>query len=60
MGTLETVLVDEKISEMINRRASEQDIRDYLSSKGAKTLRENAMVKFFKGMTSLEEVLRVT
>ncbi|MFQ5952558.1 MAG: GspE/PulE family protein, partial [Candidatus Omnitrophota bacterium] len=60
LGTLETLLVDDKIREMINRKQSEEDIRKYLNERGAKTLRENAMTKFCNGWTTLEEVLRVT
>ncbi len=60
MGTLETVLVDDTLREMINKKTSEQDIKEYLNSKGVRTLRENAMIKFIKGDTTLEEVLRVT
>jgi type IV pilus assembly protein PilB len=60
LGTLETLLVDDKIKEMINRKESGEVIRKYLNEKGAKTLRENAITKWCKGWTSLEEVLRVT
>ncbi len=60
LGTLETLLVDDRIRDMINKRKSEGEIREYLTSKGVRTLRENAMIKFIKGWTSLEEVLRVT
>ena len=60
MGTLETLLVDDKIREMVNARKAEQEIRDYLKEKGVKTLRDNAMVKFINGETTLEEVYRVT
>jgi type IV pilus assembly protein PilB len=60
LGTLETLLVDDKIKEMINKKESEGNIREYLKSKDVKTLRENAITKFCKGWTTLEEVLRVT
>ena len=60
LGTLETLLVDDTIKEMINRKESEEVIRNYLNKRGAKTLRENAVIKFCKGWTTLEEVLRVT
>lgn len=60
MGTLETLLIDEQIKEMINRRKPEKDIREYLSSKGVRPLRDNAMIKFINGWTTLEEVYRVT
>lgn len=60
LGTLETVLVDDEIREMINKRKPEGEIKEYLDSKGVKNLRDNAMMKFIKGMTTLEEVYRVT
>ncbi|MBL7072285.1 MAG: Flp pilus assembly complex ATPase component TadA [Candidatus Omnitrophica bacterium] len=60
LGTLETMVIDEKIKAMIISRSSENEIREYLKSKGVRTLRENAMIKFIKGWTTLEEVLRIT
>ena len=59
-GTLETVLVDDTIKEMINKKKSEEEIHEYLRSRGVKTLRDNAMTKFMQGITTLEEVYRVT
>lgn len=60
MGTLETFMVDDAISDMILRKASADEIKRYAVSKGMKTLRDNAMKKFQEGMTTLEEVLRIT
>ena len=60
LGTLETMVIDDKIKEMITARKSEVEIREYLAVKGVRSLRENAMRKFIKGWTTLEEVLRVT
>jgi type IV pilus assembly protein PilB len=60
LGTLETLLVNDDIKEMINSKRSEEEIRRYLEEKGVKTLRENAITKFCKGWTTLEEVFRVT
>ncbi|MEA3489196.1 MAG: GspE/PulE family protein [Candidatus Omnitrophota bacterium] len=60
LGTLETLLVDEKIKEMINERKTEDQIVEHMRSKGFRSLRDNAMKKFIKGWTTLEEVLRVT
>jgi len=60
MGTLETLLVDDKIREMINKGASEEDIKYYLKERGFKSLRENSMISFCKGFTTLEEVIRNT
>ncbi|MDP8298967.1 MAG: GspE/PulE family protein [Candidatus Tantalella remota] len=60
LGTLETLLIDDKIKEMINSKASENDIREYIAKKGVRKLRDNAMIKFAKGLTTLEEVMRAT
>jgi type IV pilus assembly protein PilB len=60
LGTLETLLVDDKIKDMIVRRCSELEIRSYLKEKGVKTLRDNAMMKFLSGSTTIEEVYRAT
>jgi len=60
IGTLETLLVDDTMKEMINQMKPEAEISEYLRSKGVKTLRHNAMLKFIKGWTTLEEVMRVT
>ena len=60
MGTLETFMVDDTIRDMIIQRKSADEIKRYAVSKGMKTLRENALKKFAQGLTSLEEVLRIT
>jgi len=60
LGTLETLLVDDQIRDMINRECSEEDIKRYIRTIGFRTLKENAIIKFCKGWTTLEEVLRVT
>lgn len=59
-GTLETLLIDDTLKEMIYTGKSESDIRRYLKDKGVRTLRDNAMRKFISGRTTLEEVYRVT
>ncbi|MFH1309202.1 MAG: GspE/PulE family protein [Candidatus Omnitrophota bacterium] len=60
LGTLETLLMDDTLKGMINKRKPEGSIREYLAEKGVRTLRDNAMIKFIKGWTTLEEVLRVS
>ncbi|MFC1548940.1 GspE/PulE family protein [Candidatus Omnitrophota bacterium] len=60
MGTLETVLIDDVIKDMIHKKQSETEIKEYLRSKGVKALRGNAMIKFIRGDTTLEEVLRIS
>ncbi|MDD5634465.1 MAG: GspE/PulE family protein [Candidatus Omnitrophica bacterium] len=59
-ATLETVLIDDKIRDMVNRKVSEAEIKEYLRQRGVRTLRENSLIKFIKGETTLEEVYRVT
>ena len=61
MGTLEVLVVDDKVRDLINRGASVDKIRDYACKiQGMKTLRENALEKFASGLTSLEEVFQIT
>ena len=54
-------MIDDKIREMIIKRVSIDEIKDYaIKQKGMKTLWDDAVIKFSSGLTSLEEVLRVT
>ena len=59
-AVLETLSVDDKIREMIIDRASVDEIRDYAISQGMKTLREDALEKQKRGMTTMEEITRIT
>ena len=60
LGTLETLLINDELKDMINKRKPETEIKEYLRARGVQTLRDNAMRKFIKGWTTLEEVYRVT
>jgi len=57
---LEALTIDERIREMIIARASGDDIKGYAISRGMKTLREDAMEKYKHGVTTMEEVARLT
>ncbi|MDP2921818.1 MAG: GspE/PulE family protein [Candidatus Omnitrophota bacterium] len=57
---LETLAIDDKIREMIIENVSVDTIRSYAVSKGMKTLRDDGLEKVKNGITSMEEVLRVT
>ncbi len=57
---LEVLVVDDKIREMIIDRISTDEIKDYAISCGMRTLREDAMEKHEQGVTTMEEVTRVT
>jgi len=60
MGTLEVFLLDEKMREMIVKKCSSDEIKEYAISEGMKTLRDNAFEKAVMGLTTIEEVLRIT
>jgi len=60
MGTMEVLLIDDEIKKMILRGASSAEIEEYARAGGMKTLRENAIEKLKMGLTTLEEVLRIT
>ena len=52
--------LDAKIKELINRSAPEPVIREEAKSGGLTTLREDGIKKIEAGLTSLEEVIKVT
>lgn len=60
MGVLETLTIDDTIRDMIIRRVSSDEIEKYAVSRGMMTLRDSALEIFASGLTTLEEVLRIT
>ncbi len=60
MGILETLPVDDEIRDLVIKRASSYEIKDLALKKGMITLREDALKKFALGLTTLDEVIRVT
>uniref|UniRef100_UPI00351BBDDA type II secretion system ATPase GspE n=1 Tax=Endozoicomonas sp. Mp262 TaxID=2919499 RepID=UPI00351BBDDA len=58
-GIYEVVQVDENIRRMIHAGKGEQDIMDYVRE-NASSIREDGSRKVLAGVTTLEEVLRVT
>ncbi|HJV67262.1 MAG TPA: type II secretion system ATPase GspE [Geomonas sp.] len=60
MGIYELLPVDSEICSMIIRQASSGAIKEYAISKGMRTLREDGLDKAACGLTTIEEVLRVT
>ena len=60
-GILEALLIDDKVRDMIMRKASSDSIKEYaIKEQHMMTLRDNAAENFINGITSFEEVLRVT
>jgi type IV pilus assembly protein PilB len=56
----EVMPVSPEIRDLILRNATTAEIRDVACSQGMKTLRQNALQKVVEGVTTVEEVLRVT
>jgi type II secretory ATPase GspE/PulE/Tfp pilus assembly ATPase PilB-like protein len=61
IGIHEVLMVDDSIRDLIIKRASLNQIRDFaLKEKGFLTLRDDAMLKVVEGVTTLEEALSAT
>ncbi|MFH1360883.1 MAG: GspE/PulE family protein [Candidatus Omnitrophota bacterium] len=61
MGILEILMIDDKIRDMLVKGCSSDEIKDYaVKEKGMETLWDDAVKKFSLGLTTLEEVLRIT
>ncbi len=59
-GIFELLIVDEDIKELITRRAAAHVIREMAVTGGMVTLQEDGAGKALQGLTSLDEVIRVT
>jgi general secretion pathway protein E len=59
-GIYELLVVDNELRRLIHDRASEQALREYAISGGMSSLRDDGMRLAALGITSLEEVARVT
>jgi len=60
IGIFEFMMIDDNIRKMISDKKDSAEIKKYAISKGMKTLFEDGMEKVNSGLTSLDEVLRVT
>jgi type IV pilus assembly protein PilB len=56
----ELLVVDNNVRKMIIEKNTSEDIQKYLITKGFKTMRDDGLEKVRKGVTTLEEVLRIT
>jgi general secretion pathway protein E len=59
-GVYELMVVDENVKELIHNRASEQDLAAAARAAGLKSMREDGDRLVNQGLTSAEEVIRVT
>ena len=60
IGIFEVLPVGDEIRELIMRHATVKEIKDKAISLGMRTLREDGIGKVKKGITTIDEVLRVT
>jgi general secretion pathway protein E len=59
-GVYELMVVDENVKELVHNRASEQDLAAAARAAGLKSMREDGDRLVSQGLTSAEEVIRVT
>lgn len=57
---LEVLRMTPEIQELVLKNASAEEIREMAKKQGMRTLREAALERLFTGVTTIEEVLRVT
>lgn len=60
VGITEILIFSPAVKELILRRSSEFKIKEQARKEGMKTMREDGLAKALSGLTTLEEVLRVT
>jgi len=56
----EVMPVGQEVRDLILRNAPTAEIRDVAQSQGMRSLRQNALQKVLEGVTTVDEVLRVT
>ncbi|HHG73762.1 MAG TPA: type II/IV secretion system protein, partial [Persephonella sp.] len=59
-GIHELLKVDEEIKGMLIEKRSTEEIKHVALRKGMKTLRQDAVLKALEGITTIDEVIRVT
>jgi type IV pilus assembly protein PilB len=60
IGIFELVTVDDDLRDIISSNSSTDALRNYCRKKGMTTLRESGLRAIYKGMTTIEEVVRET
>ncbi|HZW26123.1 MAG TPA: ATPase, T2SS/T4P/T4SS family [Gallionella sp.] len=60
LGIYELIQVDEPMRQAIMRRAPTSEVAHLARANGSRSLREDGLIKARRGLTSLDEVLRVT
>ncbi|PLX26595.1 hypothetical protein C0581_04145 [Candidatus Parcubacteria bacterium] len=60
MGIYEVLLIDDSVTKLINTRATAQDIKEHAEKNGMVNLFQDGLIKAKQGITTIEEILRVT
>jgi type IV pilus assembly protein PilB len=60
LAILEAMAIDDPMRDLIVKRTSSFQIKDYAIKHGMITLREDCIRKFCQGLTTLDEVIRIT
>lgn len=60
IGIFELFVMNEEIRQLVIKRSSTSTIKEAALKSGMKTLRDDGLIKVSKGVTTLDEVLRVT
>ncbi|MEW7866411.1 MULTISPECIES: GspE/PulE family protein [Aeromonas] len=59
LGIYELVALDGELQQLVNRQAPLQEIKSLIRQQGQRTLFEDGLIKASRGLTSIEEVMRV-
>jgi len=60
IGIFELLVINEDIRKLIVNRSSSEAIKKKAQEGGMKTLRDDGVAKIYEGITTIEEVYRVT
>lgn len=60
MGVFEVLQINDKIKKLINNSETGEKIEEVARADGMTTMLEDGIIKFVQGLTTLEEVMRVT
>jgi type II secretory ATPase GspE/PulE/Tfp pilus assembly ATPase PilB-like protein len=60
VGAFELLKVDDELETLISKTPSEAEIKSFSAKKGMATIQEDGLIKALSGITTLEEVERIT
>lgn len=59
-GVYEIMVLTKKHKELINRQCTEEELREFSVTNGMNTLKSNAQLMVLKGVTTIEEMLKIS